>query len=141
MPECRDRYAVDTKMGAEIMTNKPMRQISSTDEAVRICPCGVQFSWSSEAPDELGKWVDDHYEHTNGNLLHQVGDDWDRVYGTRPRNYTTPLRMQAIPIPQESFGPGLASVVDLQRQLNDIYEQTGRTLRAALITRGDDDDG
>jgi len=72
------------------MNKKPMQQRSDEWEATRTCPCGESYSWSDWTP-ELREWTEKHREHTNGMLSHAVGDDWYKVYGTRPKDTLRPL--------------------------------------------------
>lgn len=72
------------------MKEERMVQVSYVENAARTCPCGSVYQWTSDI-DGVQEWTTSHKPHTNGKLLHQVGDDWYRVYGSRPEDYESDI--------------------------------------------------
>lgn len=64
-------------------TSEPMRQVSNEWDATRYCPCGSTFTWT-DAGTGVSEWTLQHKHHSNGTLIEQAGDDWAKVYASKP---------------------------------------------------------
>ncbi len=70
---------------------KPMKSLCNLDDVDWICPCGATITTSGDQ-DSLDRFIDAHFDHTDGTYLDICTDDGARAWSSKPEPVCRPLR-------------------------------------------------